>query len=74
MGFTWLQTGLLDGSLGGSNGYPSILEVGLSDATLALAPGGSMGAQLAVGGRLGAAWAAVGLFQREHLHICRKME
>ena len=58
-GFTWLQAGLLHGSLGGSNGYPSILKVGLSDAALALASGGAMGTQLAVRGRLRAAWAAV---------------
>ena len=73
-GFTWLQAGLLHSSLCGSNGYPSILKVGLSDAALALAPGGAMGAQLAIGGRLGAAWAAVRLFQRYHLHVWRKMK
>lgn len=57
--FTWLQAGLLDGSLGSSNGYPSILKVGLSDAALALASGGAMGTQLAIRGRLGATRAAV---------------
>lgn len=73
-GFTWLQTGLLHSSLGSSNGYPSVLEVGLSDAALALASGGAVGAQLSIGGRFGAAWAAVGLFQRQHLHVWRKMK
>lgn len=63
-GFTWLQAGLLHGSLCGSNGYPSIFKVGLSDTTLALTSGWAMRAQLAIGGRLGAARAAVGLFQR----------
>lgn len=58
-GFTWLQAGLLHRSLSCSNGYPSILKVGLSDAALALASGGAMGAQLAIRGRLGAARAAV---------------
>lgn len=59
VGFTWLQAGLLHGSLSSSNGYPSVLKVGLSDAALALASGRAMGAQLAIRGRLGAAWAAV---------------
>lgn len=36
-GFTWLQAGLLHGSLSSSYGYPSILKVSLSDAALALA-------------------------------------
>lgn len=73
-GFTWLQAGLLHGSLSSSNGYPSILKVGLSDAALALASGGAMGAQLAIRGRLGAAWAAVRFFQRHHLHVWREMK
>lgn len=57
--FTWLQAGLLDGSLSGGNGYPSILKVSLSYAALALASGGAVGTQLAIRGRLGATWAAV---------------
>lgn len=69
-----MQTGLLHSSLGSCNGYPSVLEVGLSDAALALASGGAVGAQLSIGGRFGAAWAAVGLFQRQHLHVWRKMK
>lgn len=68
-GFTWLQAGLLHSSLCGSNGYSSILKVGLSDAALALASGRAMGAKLAIGRRLGATGAAVGLFQRYHLHV-----
>lgn len=59
VGFTWLQAGLLHSSLSSSNGYPSILKVSLSDAALALASGGAMGAELAIRGRLRAAWAAV---------------
>lgn len=58
-GFTWLQAGLLHGSFGGSDGDPSVLQVCLSDAALALASGGAVRAQLALRGRLGAAWAAV---------------
>lgn len=68
-GFTWLQAGLLHGSLCGSNGYPSILKMGLSDAALALTSGRAMGAQLAIGRGLRAARTAVGLFQRQHLHV-----
>lgn len=59
VGFTWLQARLLHSSLSGSNGYPSVLKVGLSDTALALASGGAVGAQLAVGGRLGATRTAV---------------
>lgn len=69
LGFTWLQAGLLHGGLGGSDGYPGVLKVGLSDAALALAPRGAMGAQLTIRGRLGAAGAAVRLLQRHHLHV-----
>lgn len=58
-GFTWLQAGLLHGSFSSSNCYSSILKVGLSHTALALASGGAMGTQLAIGGRLGTAWATV---------------
>lgn len=37
-GFTWLQAGLLHGGLGSGDGYPSVLQVGLGNAALALAP------------------------------------
>lgn len=47
-GITWLEAGLLHGGLGGSYSYPSILQVGLRDAALALAAGWTVRTKLAV--------------------------
>jgi hypothetical protein len=43
-GITWLEAGLLHGGLGGRYGDAGVLQVGLSDAALALAAGRPVGA------------------------------
>ena len=71
-GFTWLEAGLLHGSLSGRYCNAGVLQVGLGYAALALAAGRPVGAQLALRGGLGAAGAAVGLLQRGHQDVCRE--
>ena len=68
-GITWLEAGLLHGSLGGRYGDAGVLQVSLGDAAFALAAGRPVGAQLALRGGLGAARAAVGLLQGGHQDV-----
>lgn len=66
---TWLEAGLLDRGLGGSDGVPSILQVSLSDTALALTARGSVRTQVSLRRGFGAAWTAVGFLQGGDLRV-----
>lgn len=68
---TWLESGLMDSSLGRSDGVPRLLQVRLGYTAFALAARGAVGAQVTLGGGFGAAGTAVGLFYGRDLCVCK---